>query len=1176
MSLDPPAVAGLFVDGYAGASRSLVFAGLVLATTGTVRFLRERQSVEVAAVGAPARHITGGAAVLFRGAGPALGWPLALLVAGFCVGDHLLPRTLVTGAILGLAMAAVVGAAWYLLRRSAGRHGCRAVTGPALAVLSATSTLSLFGFLLVVRLGPARVPNGNLGELFHDGRFAAARDAIGLPLAVFGAGLGAVLLWPWLKRQNSPIGRRRAFSRWRENHRGRFYAVALGLVAVTFIVPAFFTGLTPIYTSAPELGKFLYCLVLAYFVAGHAAVYRNGVAWTKHAELAARFWYPVLLFVAVAAASLIKKDMGPLIPLLVATMAVLGTVLYHHAGRALDADRPGRERRRWARFRQYGRPLVLVLGVLVVVAGVAMLFMPYIGARFVIMADPWTYTWHGTCVPPDAVVPQGVPAPQAPATPPGYTACQFSYADDEAEHRSQMARGLAIMADGGLWGRGLDDTTAGVLQVGDSDFVLAVIWSKLGGATVLLLTALTALLAGALGRIGPSAGRLAPARESAADRARAGRGALDPSRLFATAIGAMVLGQFVFVFATTQNFFAQSGITAPFLSRGGSSTAMLGLAVLVAVALRLNAPAAGPHPRPEPAATPRALGRWRRPSAAAFLLCCALLAVTVAVPYRPNGADRPYCGPTQNMVDSSQCSMDRVAASRRSIELTLDGTLGYRWDTAAGAWVAQGPSTPAVGDLDGLINTDGKNAGLLDSALQSLAAPGTPSTLADRLGAPRQETRTALELTLSRRIQHATATALRTDLDGSAPLAGGAAVLDARSGRVLAMSSAPTALHIDAPPDSGASAAAAQDFENRQKFGPRHADGTIAPTPGCKVAEDGKATVDAAVNCWAWRLRKVPVAAPDPRQEADQRRYVANDPTVTLPSVNEDRAAGHRYGFGSTFKVVVAAAYLRQPGTTADDLLPAPETVPDGGRVIRNHNRGECPGTVQGQISLTAALAVSCNTAFVRLAERLGWPAIRRTALDFGFNDAGQEGRAWLADIDVGLSSSVSGSVDAPDSAGLGNNVLGGGETRGTPLQMATVLAGIANHGLVRQPRVVLAPGTTGEPARDKQVLTGPQADQLRAALAGTTAAGGTASALHAPDGRQLWVKTGTDDPYETTAPPPGSFVRQTAWLVGFVETASGPVSFAVAVETRDEKAGSTRARLVAQQIIESVVEGRG
>jgi cell division protein FtsI/penicillin-binding protein 2 len=164
----------------------------------------------------------------------------------------------------------------------------------------------------------------------------------------------------------------------------------------------------------------------------------------------------------------------------------------------------------------------------------------------------------------------------------------------------------------------------------------------------------------------------------------------------------------------------------------------------------------------------------------------------------------------------------------------------------------------------------------------------------------------------------------------------------------------------------------------------------------------------------------------------------------------------------------------------------------------------------------------------------------------------------------------------------IGNPVLGGDEVEGTPLQLATVMAAVANDGVAVQPSLVTAVTNANGGARrtitgeTRKVLEPAQAEQLRQALSATTVAG-TAVGLTAPADSALWVKTGTHELYgDGEVVPPRQFVLQIAWVVGAVDTGKGRVSFAVAVETHDEKAGAARVRWLAQQAIDKITEVRG
>jgi cell division protein FtsI/penicillin-binding protein 2 len=325
-------------------------------------------------------------------------------------------------------------------------------------------------------------------------------------------------------------------------------------------------------------------------------------------------------------------------------------------------------------------------------------------------------------------------------------------------------------------------------------------------------------------------------------------------------------------------------------------------------------------------------------------------------------------------------------------------------------------------------------------------------------------------------------------------------------------------------------------------------------TAACEAAL-AQTDLRAALPCWRWRvIRGESAAGQSAAREAlerEQRRYVDNRFGVTaLPDPSINRALGRRYGLGSTFKIVIAAAYL-DSGGGPDDLIDAPLSVSLAPTVvIHNAGGGYCPGAdANRMISLRRALAVSCNTAFVQLARDLGWPAIAHQAQKFGFVirrcGPADTGEGWLAFELVG---SVSSCVP-PDSDGvaIGNNALGGLDVAGTALGMATVMAAVANNGVAIEPTLVrslIIPGTGHEvvaPARTSSAMS-PEGAALLADALSETAVDGTAAGLQARVGLPLRVKTGTHERVPAGQPvAPGSFVRVDSWMIGFVRTNLGP-----------------------------------
>jgi peptidoglycan glycosyltransferase len=115
---------------------------------------------------------------------------------------------------------------------------------------------------------------------------------------------------------------------------------------------------------------------------------------------------------------------------------------------------------------------------------------------------------------------------------------------------------------------------------------------------------------------------------------------------------------------------------------------------------------------------------------------------------------------------------------------------------------------------------------------------------------------------------------------------------------------------------------------------------------------------------------------------AAQKAWKSYSADGAKPMVNR-AIAGDLYPAGSTFKVVLAAAALRAGRTENSRLtgvarLPIPQTS----HTLPNDWNGPCGG---GTVTLTEALAMSCNTAFAQLGLDLGAQSIKDEAARFGF-----------------------------------------------------------------------------------------------------------------------------------------------------------------------------------------------
>jgi cell division protein FtsI/penicillin-binding protein 2 len=231
-----------------------------------------------------------------------------------------------------------------------------------------------------------------------------------------------------------------------------------------------------------------------------------------------------------------------------------------------------------------------------------------------------------------------------------------------------------------------------------------------------------------------------------------------------------------------------------------------------------------------------------------------------------------------------------------------------------------------------------------------------------------------------------------------------------------------------------------------------------------------------------------------------------------------NRALDGRYPPGSTFKIVTTTALLAN-GTTPATATTCPPTFTVDGRAFRNFE-----GEAEPNLSFARAFAISCNTAFLQLAEKLPGDALARAATSIGFD----------AKPDLPLAA-LGGSFPVPTTATeRAASAIGQGKVTASPLAMATV-AGAVGAGTWKPSKLVADPAPTGLAA--PRALDPAIVGSLRTLMASVVASGtGTSAAVR---GRDVAGKTGTAEFGGGENPPTH------AWFVGY----SGDLAFAVVVE---------------------------
>ncbi len=299
--------------------------------------------------------------------------------------------------------------------------------------------------------------------------------------------------------------------------------------------------------------------------------------------------------------------------------------------------------------------------------------------------------------------------------------------------------------------------------------------------------------------------------------------------------------------------------------------------------------------------------------------------------------------------------------------------------------------------------------------------------------------------------------------------------------------------------------------------------------------------------------------------DRDEWVRLVRDPMSPLMN----RALQSQYAPGSIFKVVVAAAGLQEASLTPMDRTYCNGQFHMGGWTFKDWKEGG-----HGHVDLRSALIHSCNIFFYQAGLKVGPEAVVRYARAFGLGaatgaDLGGEkpgfipvvspprqrqGRGWQAGDTVNIS-------------------IGQGRLLVTPLQVARMMAAVANGGILWKPRLVQRverpDGTIAYAASSKmtgQVNLSPAVWAfLRHALTGVVNEGGTGAAARIP-GVLVAGKTGTAQSVANSDSAKG---QDHAWFASFAPADDPQVVVVVLVE-RGGKGGQVAAP-IARQIYQAL-----
>ena len=274
------------------------------------------------------------------------------------------------------------------------------------------------------------------------------------------------------------------------------------------------------------------------------------------------------------------------------------------------------------------------------------------------------------------------------------------------------------------------------------------------------------------------------------------------------------------------------------------------------------------------------------------------------------------------------------------------------------------------------------------------------------------------------------------------------------------------------------------------------------------------------------------------------------------PFLNRAISAYHP---GSVFKLVILAAGLDSGLVKADDSFFDPGYFEAGAQKWDFTTVGE---TGRGWLTLTEALAYSCNPVFIQMMLKLE-PALVLTYADkFGL---GQPCNIGLRDESWGV---IPSELDLTIGEQV-NTALGEGDVYTTPLQMASLVQTIANLGIRKVPRLVAGyVNQAGEvkyltPDPGARVISPVTARQIQKMMAAVVDFG-TGIEAGIP-GTSVAGKTGTAQSGNTANSP------EHAWFVGCIP-ADNP-RFVAAVFCEQGVSGGKTAAPVFKEIMEQVIK---
>lgn len=293
------------------------------------------------------------------------------------------------------------------------------------------------------------------------------------------------------------------------------------------------------------------------------------------------------------------------------------------------------------------------------------------------------------------------------------------------------------------------------------------------------------------------------------------------------------------------------------------------------------------------------------------------------------------------------------------------------------------------------------------------------------------------------------------------------------------------------------------------------------------------------------------VSAPD--YDADNLRNDWKDISENLESPLLNRATQGLYQPGSIFKLIPAIA-LMEDESIDKSYNCVGKTVIDG-YTIRDYNEKG-----HGEIGLSEALALSCNTYFAEKSILIGKDKLGAVAERFKINKE--------IDFDLALKTSKFPYRDNIGKTEIAASAIGQGKVEVTPLNMLLIGSAIANKGQMAKPIIVRSILTSDgkiKRSNESQILDSPvdsiTANRLKDYMVDVVKKGTGKSA--AISGIDVAGKTGTAE---------NSSGKSHAWFIGFAPADDPQVAVIVLLEEEGATGGKAAAP-IARDIMKYTID---